>query len=102
MDTSTQIQEFSSEKFIADVQTALEWNDARVTEVDSTHVDISESKALLKKYDKFFFYDCLDGSSVRQDILDECKELGYEVTVRVVCNQWRHMRHEYMIYVKTK
>jgi len=92
---------FDYDSFIKDLTEALYWNDPRVTEIKPSEDLFYLSKTpeqIFPKCNAFFNYDCLPGESVRKDIIEECKKLGYEsVRVSVIFNTSRHERHEYLI-----
>ncbi len=92
---------FDYNKFIEEIEDALSWNDAVVEEIDPDkdlfYISQTPEQAF-PKCNVFFLYHCLPGQSVRKDILDECKNLGYNtVKVKVIFNSSRHERHEYLI-----
>ena len=92
---------FDYDVFIKDLAESLGWNDARVTEIkpDEDLFYLSKTpEQIFPKCNAFFKYDCLPGQSVRKDIIEECKKLGYEsARVSVIFNSSRYERHEYLI-----
>jgi hypothetical protein len=92
---------FNHDNFIKEIEHALKWNDAVVKEIepDENLFYIGQTpEQAFPKCNAFFLYHCLPGQSVRKDILDECKNLGYTTArVKVVFNSSRHERHEYLI-----
>jgi len=92
---------FIHTNFIKEIEHELSWNDAIVKEIEPDKNLFYVTKTpeqMFPKCNVFFLYHCLPGQSVRKDIIDECKKLGYEtVKVSVIFNSSRHERHEYLI-----
>lgn len=92
---------FVHSNFIKEIEDALAWNDAVVKEVEPDEklfYIVQTPVQAFPKCNAFFLYHCLPGQSVRKDILDECKKLGYTTAkVKVIFNSSRHERHEYLI-----
>ena len=101
----------NSDTFMEMILDDMSWNSPAIKEIEggilvcpqNSMLDIGATQTVsyhLNNCYKYFLYECMDGQSVRKDLLKVCQNYGYRVKVMVLSNAYRNCTHQYLIGIK--